>query len=108
MSIIDNLNSTTQTGKPNSHRAVYRFGEWSVESTDSSGTWVCADPNPGRTYASRQEAVDEARSLAAALDGTYVGAVGIQHQTLDVSPGDAADIDVALAAIASERGLSYE
>ena len=75
-SIIDNQNTTTETGTKNSHRAVYRFGQWTVESTDSNGTWVCADPNPSRSYDSMTEAVDEAQSLAAALDGTYVGAVG--------------------------------
>lgn len=72
-SILDNQN-TTEVGAPNSFKAVYSFGEWSVLSTDANGVWVVS--SPGKSYASRQEAVEEAKGLAEALDGVYLGAFG--------------------------------
>ena len=81
-SIIDNQNTTTETGTRNSHKAVYSFGEWGVLSTDANGVWVVA--NPGRSYASKEEAVAEARSLAEYLEGTYLGAFGSQD-TLSIT-----------------------
>lgn len=73
-SILDNQNTTTETGAKNSYKAVYRFGAWSVLSTDSNGVWVTA--NPGRSYASKDEAVEEAEALAEAAEGNYLGAFG--------------------------------
>ena len=72
--ILDNQNTTTETGTPNSYKAVYRFGEWTVLCTDSNGTWISA--NPGRSYASKDEAVEEAEAGAEASEGAYLGAFG--------------------------------
>ena len=73
-SILDNQNTTTETGTQNSYKAIYRFGAWTVLATDNNGVWVTA--NPGRSYSTKDEAVEEAEALAEASEGTYLGVFG--------------------------------
>ena len=62
MNILDNQNTTTTTNAPNSYKAIYRSGAWTVLGTDSNGVWVIA--TPGQSYATEAEAADAVEALA--------------------------------------------
>jgi hypothetical protein len=63
MSILDNQNTTTETGPKNSYKVRRNLdGEWTVLATDNNSVWVIAEP--GRSYDVKADAINAAECLA--------------------------------------------